>query len=108
MTRDESRDTSPEAGCDWTCQEHVNTVLMLVKEISEDPTTPGAAIASERFRGAIAPHFCAPRQLPVIKAGGLERLFRHGVGCGMCGPLCAPLRRRWEWWATWSSSSKPS
>ena len=23
-------------------QEHVNTVLMLVKEISEDPTTPGA------------------------------------------------------------------
>ena len=54
MTRDQSRDTFLEAGCDWT-QEHVNTVLMLVKEISEDPTTPGAVIAIERCRSASTP-----------------------------------------------------
>ncbi|CAE7295630.1 KPNB1 [Symbiodinium microadriaticum] len=45
-------------------KEHVNTVLMLVKEISEDPTTPGPCVLGD-FAGLPR---CAPRQLPVIKA----------------------------------------
>ena len=39
-------------------------MLMLVKEISEDPTTPGPCVLGD-FAGLPR---CAPRQLPVIKA----------------------------------------